>query len=142
MKIKIPLWQKICHRGIIRLEQGNYGALISAFDVSFDFIASQGLHQSNNVFIVFMAFSYGNDIAIGGGSNGFGIFYSQSFGNLKTGFNGIVAIDNGNIYIFDHAWNLSRFDFIQVQILGILDDIVFGYCQICPVFELDQALSL
>src|SRR3546814_5512865 len=61
---------------------------------------------------------------------------------IQAGFQRIIGIDQCQINVWQYTWQSSRFEFTELQLLGVLDDVARGCQNIRGVFQFDQTLLL
>ena len=85
--------------------------------------AMQGGDKSFDFGFVFVTGFYGNDVAVCGVS----AFQSESvFHGIETGVNGEVGVDDGIVHILKNVGELSRFNFFEFEVVGVVGNIGDG----------------
>lgn len=120
-----------------RSECRNQAVAEVVVDVFSDSIALVDLHEFLIGRVVLVLFAGSDDVDIGGGV----VFGSQGFLGVQAGRVSVAGIDDGDGYIIQGTGKLSGFEFDDLEILRVGDDIAYnGLSGIGAVFQLDQAL--
>ena len=123
----------------LSLECGNHRAVKLFIDEVADRVGVQGFHQSLDCLIVLVALFHHQHVDIGrvGRLNG------QSIrGGIQAGTQSVVGIDDRQVQIGPGAGQGLRLDLLELQVLGVVNDVVGGSGEVGAVVQGDQALGL
>ena len=128
-------------RGIF-LEDGHDRAVIGAVDVLLDLVAGQGGVQSLNGGVVLVALLHDKHIGVGLGSlRGCILGGKGVLTNGEASLHRVVAVDNGEINVLHGAGQLCSLNLLNLQVMGVLGDVVDRGGQTGVVTDSDQALG-
>ena len=91
----------------------------------------------------FVAFFYNQNVSECLSSFGSSIFASQSvFCNVQTSWDSVVAVDYGEVSAVQCWRQSSSFDFLDIYVIWVFNDILFGSVQAGTVSQFDDTFSL
>ena len=124
------------------LENRHNRTVIGAVDVILDLIAGQGSVQRLNGGVVLAAFLHNQYVGVGLGSLGGSILGSKSvLADGEAGLHCVVAVDDGEVNILHGAGQLGSLDLLDLQVVGVVGDVVDRSGQTGAVADGDQALG-
>src|SRR5690606_17628990 len=107
-------------KAALSLERRNNRSLVFVGDKLADLWAVEGLDELGHVRIVLFGGGSNHNVGIGG----IGAFNEQRiFDRVQAGFQRIIGIDQRDVYIGQHAWQRGGFEFAELQLLGVFNDI-------------------
>ena len=107
-------------------------------DVIGDLLALERGDQSLDLVAGLVAFLDGEDVGVSGG----GAFNDQRIlDRIQTGVDGVVGVDDGVVHILEDVGDLRGFGLNDLDVVGILGDVVLGGGDAGAVLELDDAVG-
>ena len=107
-------------------------------DVIGDLLTLERGDQSLDLVAGLVAFLDGEDIGVSGG----GAFNGQRIlDRIQTGVDGVVGVDDGVVHILEDVGDLRGFGLNDLNVVGILGDVVLGGGDAGAVLELDDAVG-
>ena len=107
-------------------------------DVISDLLALERGDQSLDLVAGLVAFLDGEDVGVSGG----GAFNGQRIlDRIQTGVDGVVGVDDGVVHILENVGDLRGFGLNDLDVVGILGDVVLGGGDAGAVLELDDAVG-
>ena len=107
-------------------------------DVIGDLLALERGDQSLDLVAGLVAFLDGEDVGVSGG----GAFNGQRIlDRIQTSVDGVVGVDDGVVHILEDVGDLRSFGLNDLDVVGILGDVVLGGGDAGAVLELDDAVG-
>ena len=107
------------------LEDCNHCGTVGFLNEGFGFCGGQGFNQRFGSFAVFVAAA--NRQNVGKFLRGVGGWvFGQKQRIDDVSIQCIVAVDDCEIHVRQGAWQLSRFDFQNVNVFRVVDDVLYG----------------
>ena len=126
----------------LRLEDRHNGTVVGVVDEVLDGVAGQGSVQGLDGGVVLVAFLHDQNVGVGLGSLRRSILDGQGVGaDGEAGLHCVVAVDDGEVNVLHGAGQLSSLDLLDLDVVGVLLDVVDGSGQAGAVTDGDDALG-
>ena len=111
-------------------------AFVLVVDEILDFLAVQDLHECLDLGAVLVALAYGNDVDVRARA----ILDEEGIlRRVELDLHREVGVDDGSVDIVERARNLCGFDFLELEVLRVLGDILQRGFLVDAILELQQA---
>ena len=118
------------------LERGDDRALVLLVDELLDFLGSQRLHQRLDLGTLLVARAHGDDVDVGRGA----VFHEERvLRRNEVRLHRIVRVDDGGIDVIERARHLRGFDFLELEVLLVLRDVMHRRVRARAFPELQKA---
>ena len=91
---------------------------------------------------VLVALLDGHDVGVGLGGSAVVGLHGQGVGDLQTGVNGIVAVDNGHVHVLQGGGQQPGLQLLDLEVLGVVHDILDRGLQAGILGQGDETLLL
>ena len=111
------------------------------FQIRLEVVGLQDLDQRLDVLVLLLLRCGADDVGVLLDRGGTGLLMHQGVLDVVTGLDGVVAVDDGEVNVGDGAGQLSSLDLLDLDVVGVLLDIVDGSGQASAVTDGDDALG-
>ena len=125
-----------------KLEDRHNRAVVGVVDVILDGVAGQGGEQGLDGGIVLVAFLHNQQVGVGLGSFRRSILGGQGvLADGEASLHSVVAVDDSEVNVGDSAGQLGSLNLLNLDVVGVLLDVVDGGSQAGAVADGDDALG-
>ena len=125
------------------LENRYYSALVGVVDVIANLVGIQCLSKSLDLVGILVAILYYKKVGVGLSCLGISAFNGKCIGAyLEAGSDSVIAIDDCNVNVVYNIGNVCGLKFVEGEVLGVGNDIVYSSGYANAILKGDQALLL